>query len=156
MRGLGYTFVISKCSRGCFFTKTVKWSTCISAQKSMQSFENWKIILIKLFTSVLLHDALGYHYNSLNCGFQEFLLIDLFFLSATENYGTIPLINGNCVKTSVNTSILGRVYMRPEMKSNVNEITIYHKRNSVYFIFHCGWNETNFVSGVPRDKRPIT
>ena len=77
------------------------------------------------------------------------------FLSATENYGTIPLINGNCVKTSVNTSILGRVYMRPEMKSNVNEITIYHKRNSVYFIFHCGRNETNFVSGVPRDKRPI-
>ena len=51
--------------------------------------------------------------------------------------------------------ILGCVYMRPEIKSNLNEIWIHDKRNSVYTIFHCGRNETNLVSGVTRDKRPI-
>ena len=50
---------------------------------------------------------------------------------------------------------IGSVYMRPEMKSNLNEISIHHKRNSVYIIFHCRQNETNFVSVVARDKRPI-
>ena len=50
---------------------------------------------------------------------------------------------------------IGSVYMRPEMKSNLNEISINHKRNSVYIIFHCRQNETNFVSVVARDKGPI-
>ena len=30
-----------------------------------------------------------------------------------------------------------------------NEISIHHKRNSIYITFHCGWNEMNVVSGVP-------
>ena len=51
--------------------------------------------------------------------------------------------------------ILGGVYMRPEIKSNLNEIWIHDKRSSVYITFHYGRNETNFVSGVARDKRPI-
>ena len=45
--------------------------------------------------------------------------------------------------------------MRPEMKSTRNEILIHHKGNSVYIIFHCGRNESNFVSGVARDKQHI-
>ena len=49
----------------------------------------------------------------------------------------------------------GGVYMRPEMKSTRKEISIHHNRNSVYITFHCGRNETNFISGVARDKRPI-
>ena len=51
--------------------------------------------------------------------------------------------------------ILGGVYMRPEMKSTWNNISIHHKRNSVYITFHCGRSETNFVSVVARDKPPL-
>ena len=45
--------------------------------------------------------------------------------------------------------------MRPEMKSSQNKISIHHKRNFVYITFHSGQNETNFVSGVARDKQTI-
>ena len=34
--------------------------------------------------------------------------------------------------------------MNPEMKSTRNEISTYHKRNSIYITFHCGRNEMKF------------
>ena len=46
-------------------------------------------------------------------------------------------------------------YMRPEMKSIRNEISIHHKRIFVYITFHCERNEIDFVSRVVRGKQPI-
>ena len=34
--------------------------------------------------------------------------------------------------------------MTHEIKSTQNEISIHHKRNSVYITFHCGQNEIKF------------
>ena len=38
--------------------------------------------------------------------------------------------------------------LRGYLHETRNEISIYHRRNSVDITFHCGRNETNFVSGV--------